>query len=105
MTADGAGAAASRGPLGILAGGGSLPEQIAELTIARGRAVHIVAIKGEAGAGIERFPHTWVNWGGIGRMSASWNAAGCRDPRLHAARAEVTTPPRDCRRTRGAMDT
>ena len=79
MTADGAGAAASRGPLGILAGGGSLPEQIAELTIARGRAVHIVAIEGEAGRGIERFAHTWVNWGGIGRMAASFNASGCRD--------------------------
>lgn len=80
MTADGAETAAdARSPLGILAGGGSLPEQIAELTLARGRGVHIVAIEGEAGRGIERFPHTWVNWGGIGRMSASFNAKGCRD--------------------------
>ncbi len=79
MTADASMSGQPRTPLGILAGGGGLPEQIAESAIARGRAVHIVAIKGEAGAGIERFPHTWVNWGGIGRMSASWNAAGCRD--------------------------
>lgn len=79
MTADGSLAPGSRGPLGILAGGGSLPEQIAELSIAKGRGVHIVAIEGEAGRGIERFAHTWVNWGGIGRMAASFKANGCRD--------------------------
>ncbi len=67
------------GPLGILAGGGALPEQIAASAVAQGRAVHIVAIKGEAGPGIEKFPHTWVNWGGIGRMSASLKSAECRD--------------------------
>ncbi len=56
-----------------------LPEQIAELTLARGRGVHIVGIEGEAGRGIERFAHTWVNWGGIGRMTSSFRAAGCQD--------------------------
>lgn len=65
-------------PLGILAGGGVLPERIAELSLARGRKVHIVALEGEADRGIERFPHTWVNWGAIGRMTASFRAAGCR---------------------------
>ncbi len=69
----------SKSPLGILAGGGGLPEQIAGSAVARGRAVHIVALDGEAGPGIEAFPHTWVNWGGIGRMTASLKAAGCRD--------------------------
>lgn len=79
MTAEQVATAQAKAPLGILAGGGGLPEQIAESAVARGRAVHIVAIEGEAGSGIERFPHTWVNWGSIGRMSASLNAAGCRD--------------------------
>ena len=72
-------AAVPLGPLGILAGGGGLPEQIAASAVAQGRAVHIVAIKGEAGPGIEKFPHTWVNWGGIGRMSGSLRSARCRD--------------------------
>ena len=71
--------AAKLGPLGILAGGGGLPEQIAASAVAQGRAVHIVAIMGEAAPGIEKFPHTWVNWGSIGRMSASLKSAGCRD--------------------------
>jgi UDP-2,3-diacylglucosamine hydrolase len=79
MTADGTGAAAAPGPLGILAGGGGLPEQIAERAVASGRKVHIVAITGEAEQGVSRFPHTWVNWGSIGRMSASLKSAGCRD--------------------------
>lgn len=79
MTADSGPAPIATSPLGILAGGGQLPERIAELTLARGRGVHIVALEGEAGRGIERFPHTWVNWGGIGRMTRSFREAGCRD--------------------------
>ena len=73
------GAVAARGPLGILAGGGGLPEQIAASVTARGRGVHIIAIEGEAGPAISRYPHTWVNWGGIGRMIGSLRTANARD--------------------------
>jgi DUF1009 family protein len=51
-----------------LAGGGRLPLTIAEAVLERGGSVHIVAIEGEADAGIARFPHTWVNWGQVARM-------------------------------------
>jgi lipid-A-disaccharide synthase len=54
--------------IGILAGGGRLPLMIAESVLARGGSVHIVAIEGEAEASVERLPHTWVNWGQVGRM-------------------------------------
>src|SRR5262245_55920086 len=54
--------------IGILAGGGRLPLMIAESASQRGTAVHIVGIEGEADPAIARFPHTWVNWGQIGRM-------------------------------------
>jgi UDP-2,3-diacylglucosamine hydrolase len=54
--------------IGILAGGGRLPLMIAESIAARGQSVHIVAIEGEADPAIAGFPHTWVNWGQIGRM-------------------------------------
>jgi DUF1009 family protein len=57
--------------IGILAGGGRLPPSIAESVIAHGGSVHVVAIEGEADAEIERFPHTWVSWGQIGRMVAT----------------------------------
>ncbi|MBO0766528.1 MAG: DUF1009 domain-containing protein, partial [Hyphomicrobiaceae bacterium] len=61
-------AAAAIGRIGILAGGGRLPLMIAESVIARRGSVHIVAIEGEADPAVARFPHTWVNWGQIGRM-------------------------------------
>jgi DUF1009 family protein len=64
----GADADASPGPIGILAGGGRLPLTIAESVIGRGGSVHIVAIEGEADPAVARFPHTWVNWGQVGRM-------------------------------------
>jgi DUF1009 family protein len=61
-------ASASADRIGILAGGGRLPLTIAESVIERGGSVHIVAIEGEADPGVGRFPHTWVNWGQVGRM-------------------------------------
>ena len=65
--------------IGILAGGGRLPLMIAESVAARGEAVHIVGIEGEADAAIARFPHTWVNWGQIGRMVVTLQGEGGRD--------------------------
>jgi UDP-2,3-diacylglucosamine hydrolase len=64
--------------IGILAGGGRLPLMIAESVAARGGAVHIVGIEGEADPAITRFPHTWVNWGQIGRMVATLRGEGAR---------------------------
>jgi DUF1009 family protein len=52
----------------ILAGGGALPLMIAESVTRRGGRVHIVAIEGEAGAHVEAYPHTWVNFGQASRM-------------------------------------
>jgi DUF1009 family protein len=66
-------------PLGILAGGGSLPVDIATRVTATGRPVHIVGIEGEAERAIAAFPHEIVNWGRIGRLLASFRQAGCRE--------------------------
>jgi DUF1009 family protein len=63
--------------LGVVAGGGRLPLLIAETAGNQGRGVHIVAIRGEADTAIERFPHSWVRWGEIGRMLACLRRAGC----------------------------
>src|SRR5207244_7144593 len=43
---------------------------------ARGESVHIVGIEGEADPDIARFPHTWVNWGEIGRMVETLRGQG-----------------------------
>src|SRR5882724_10892740 len=69
---------ASMSRIGILAGGGRLPLMIAESAAARGEAVHIVGIDGEADPAIARFPHSWVNWGQIGRMVAILHDQGGR---------------------------
>ena len=44
---------------------------LAESAAARGLPLHIVAIRGEARDEIERFPHTWIKWGEIGKMFAA----------------------------------
>ena len=67
------------GPLGIIAGRGPLPCVIAESATARGLHLHIVAIRGEAREEIERFPHTWVKWGEIGKMFGALDKNGCGD--------------------------
>jgi DUF1009 family protein len=81
--------------IGILAGGGRLPLMIAESVVARGGTVHIVGIEGEADPAIARFPHTWVNWGQIGRMVTTLRGEGGRDLVIAGA---VTRP--DLRRIR-----
>lgn len=81
-TASGTAAGADPGtdaPLGILAGGGGLPIEIAAAASGRGRAVHIVAIDGFAAPGVTAFPHSRVNLGQVGAMVASLRRAGCRD--------------------------
>ncbi|HUJ38326.1 MAG TPA: UDP-2,3-diacylglucosamine diphosphatase LpxI [Hyphomicrobium sp.] len=86
------------GVVGILAGGGSLPREVAERVTARGGKVHIVAIEGEADAGLSSFPITWVGWGRIGAMLGALRSAGCarlvivgsvRRPDLSAVRPDL----------------
>ncbi|HXG80064.1 MAG TPA: UDP-2,3-diacylglucosamine diphosphatase LpxI [Methyloceanibacter sp.] len=67
------------GPLGIIAGQGPLPCVLAAAAQARGLALHIVAIQGEAREEIERFPHTWIKWGEIGKMLRALDEHGCAD--------------------------
>jgi len=67
------------GPLGIIAGGGPLPCVLAESAKSRGLALHIVGIRGEACEEIERYPHTWMKWGEIGKLFAALDGGGCRD--------------------------
>jgi DUF1009 family protein len=67
------------GPLAIIAGGGTLPSALAEAAMARGRAVHILAIRGEADEDVARFPHTWLKWGEVGKLFATLEDQRCRD--------------------------
>jgi len=65
--------------LGILAGGGGLPREIADSAAARGLPVSIVAIDGEADADFGPHRVTVVNWGQIGAMIRALKAARTTD--------------------------
>ena len=67
------------GPLGIIAGQGLLPCVLAEAVAAHEIPLHIVAIRGEAQEEIERFPHTWIKWGEIGKLFDALEKSGCSD--------------------------
>jgi DUF1009 family protein len=54
--------------VGIVAGGGSLPREIAEHVNANGGSVHIVSILGEGDRDLSDFPLTKVGWAQIGGM-------------------------------------
>lgn len=62
--------------LGILAGGGSVPGEVAAAAAARGWPVQVVAIDGEADQGFGKAPVERVNWGQIGRMIRTFRQAG-----------------------------
>lgn len=67
------------GPLGIIAGRGSLPAFIADAARADNIPVHVIGIAGEADPGIERFPHTWIKWGEVGKVFTALETSGCND--------------------------
>lgn len=80
MTLEKAASAALNGPpIGVLAGSGPLPLEIAAAAIAAGRPVHIIGIQGFAPDAIESYPHSWVNLGQVGAMIRGFRQSGCAD--------------------------
>jgi DUF1009 family protein len=65
--------------IGIIAGSGSLPREVAESIVGRGGSVHVVMVSGAADPSLAMFPHTVVNWAQPGRTTAALKAAGVRD--------------------------
>ncbi len=68
------------GPLGILAGGGPFPGQVAAAAAAAGRRVFIVGFEDFAEAAvIAPYKHAIVRLGAAGRMLSLLRAEGCQD--------------------------
>lgn len=63
--------------LGILAGGGRVPEEIAAAAVAHGWPVHVVGIDGEIDGTFPGIAVTRVNWGQIGRMIRAFRENRC----------------------------
>ncbi|HET7879239.1 MAG TPA: UDP-2,3-diacylglucosamine diphosphatase LpxI [Acetobacteraceae bacterium] len=67
-------------PLGILAGGGRLPGQIAAAAQAAGRPVFLVGLEGFADpAVLAPYPHAVIRIGAAGRILAALRRHGCRE--------------------------
>ena len=72
--------AGERTPLGIIAGGGPFPGQVARAATAAGRTVFIVALDGFADkAVIGLYPHAVARMGAAGRILALLRQAQCQD--------------------------
>ncbi len=66
--------------LGILAGSGPLPRQVAEAAREAGRAVFLVAFEGQTDpATVAGLPHAWMRLGGVGRIFSRLHAEQVRD--------------------------
>ncbi len=66
-------------PLGIIAGSGGLPVELARAVTGKGRRVFIVTRKGTANAALASFPHRIVELGDIFTASRALREAGCRE--------------------------
>ena len=72
-------AAQSDTPLGIIAGQGNLPLQIAQAQQKAGREVFIIGINNEAEAAISAFPHQWCELIELKKSAEYLRQAGCKE--------------------------
>jgi DUF1009 family protein len=71
---------AERPTLGILAGGGVLPAQVARAALASGRGVFLLGLDGFADpAVLAPFPHAIVRLGAVGQILGQLRAHGCTE--------------------------
>lgn len=83
--------------VGIIAGGGSLPLEIARSVSARGGFVHVVLIEGQASGALRSFAHTEASWAEVGKAIKAFKRASIKDivmvgrmvrPRFKSARPD-----------------
>lgn len=106
----------SDAPIGIIAGGGTVPLAVAKAVRAAGRTVMMFPLRGFADPAVEKLPHHWVHLGAAGALFKAMRGAGCEDvvmvgsvvrPRLWHVRLDLTTLrvlPRLMRSYRGGDD-
>lgn len=65
--------------IGIIAGSGSLPLEVARSIARRGGDIHVIMVEGAADPALTAFPHTTVNWAQPGRAMAAFRSANIND--------------------------
>jgi UDP-2,3-diacylglucosamine hydrolase len=67
-------------PVGVIAGGGTMPFAVADSLTARGIAPVVFALKGACDpVAVARFRHHWISVGQFGRATKLLRSEGCRD--------------------------
>lgn len=67
------------GPLGIIAGNGRLPAEVAIAVRESGRPIVLIAIRGESDPALADLDARWVDWGQVGRLFKTLREEGVRD--------------------------
>lgn len=70
---------ASAGKLGIIAGGGQVPLQLAGACAGSGRGFYVIGILGEAAREIARYPHMWAGIGAVGAVMRALRRENCSE--------------------------
>jgi UDP-2,3-diacylglucosamine hydrolase len=67
-------------PVGVIAGGGTMPFAVADSLAARGIAPVIFALRGNCDpVAVARFRHHWISVGQLGRATKLFRSEACRD--------------------------
>ena len=67
-------------PVGVIAGGGTMPFAVAESLAARGIAPVLFPLRGACDpVRVEKFRHHWISVGQLGRATRLFREEGCRD--------------------------
>src|SRR5262249_25587847 len=67
-------------PLGIICGGGTVPDAVAHAVVRRGRPIVLFALRGWADAtAVRAYSHHWVWLGQFGRICRLARQEGCRE--------------------------
>ncbi len=75
----GPGGSGASAPIGIIAGGGVLPVEVAASIVGRGGSVHVLDVNGGADPAIRIYPRTEVLWSKLGKATRALKAAGVRE--------------------------
>ena len=65
--------------VGLIAGNGTFPLEVAESISQKNKEVFIVALKGAASRDLERYPHIWIRMGQIGRAIQALKENNCEE--------------------------
>ena len=65
--------------VGLIAGDGSFPLEVARSISQKNKEIFIIAIKGSTSKDIESYPHLWIRIGQIGKAIRALKENNCKE--------------------------